>query len=199
MVKEWCWFSQTNVFHEFFQVDSMFSVLLASLISSTYTDKKSPLARLTYKHSQLKTFPNRVLTTLSQIAFLMRVPARGWTYRFLARGTTGSSTLDHESGHLCFGRRIQISGRSDFGIFAEDGASSILTWVSADILHVLPVLRIQVVVKSCPWHLRPSFWDADDPCSVNTAHEPESSFTMSPRSTTPPSYVWHWKFQLRIS
>ena len=25
--------------------------------------------------------------------------------------------------------------------------------------------------------------DADDPCSVNTAEDPESSFTMSPRST----------------
>ena len=26
--------------------------------------------------------------------------------------------------------------------------------------------------------------DADDPCSVNAAYEPESSFTMSSRSTT---------------
>ena len=30
--------------------------------------------------------------------------------------------------------------------------------------------------------------DADDPCSVNTAYDPESSFTMSPRSTTLPLY-----------
>ena len=28
--------------------------------------------------------------------------------------------------------------------------------------------------------------DADDPRSVNTAYDPESSFTMSPRSTTLP-------------
>ena len=28
--------------------------------------------------------------------------------------------------------------------------------------------------------------DADDPCSVNTAYDPESSFTTSPRSTTRP-------------
>ena len=33
--------------------------------------------------------------------------------------------------------------------------------------------------------------DAEDPCSVNTAHEPESSFTTSPRSTTRPLYVLH--------
>ena len=43
-----------------FQVGSMFSVLLASLISSIYTDGNSRLARLTKKHSQLFLFPNRV-------------------------------------------------------------------------------------------------------------------------------------------
>ena len=39
------------------------------------------------------------------------------------RGTTGSSILDHDFGHLCFGRRNQISGHSDFGIFNKDGAA----------------------------------------------------------------------------
>ena len=33
--------------------------------------------------------------------------------------------------------------------------------------------------------------DADEPCSVNTAQAPESSFTMSPRSTTLPLYFWN--------
>ena len=32
-------------------------------------------------------------------------------------------------------------------------------------------------------------WDADDPCSVNTAQDPESS-TISPRSTSRPLYFW---------
>ena len=32
--------------------------------------------------------------------------------------------------------------------------------------------------------------DADDPCSVNTAYDPESSFTISPQSTTRPLYFW---------
>ena len=40
--------------------------------------------------------------------------------------------LAHDLGHLCRGRRIHISGHSDFGIFNNNGASSILTWVSAD-------------------------------------------------------------------
>ena len=34
--------------------------------------------------------------------------------------------------------------------------------------------------------------DADDPCSVNTAYAPESSFTMSPWSTTLILYFWYW-------
>ena len=34
--------------------------------------------------------------------------------------------------------------------------------------------------------------DADDPCSVNTAHAPEWSLTMSPQRTTRPLYFWYW-------
>ena len=40
------------------------------------------------------------------------------------------------------------------------------------------------------WKERPKLWlrscvcDAEDPCSVNNAYEPESSFTTSPRETT---------------
>ena len=32
--------------------------------------------------------------------------------------------------------------------------------------------------------------DAGDHCSVNTAQDPESSFTVSSRSTTRPLYFW---------
>ena len=44
---------------------------------------------------------------------------------------------------------------------------------------------------ACPAHpgsLAAVICVADDPCSVNTAYDPESSFTMSPRSTTLPLY-----------
>ena len=51
----------------------MFSVLPAILISSTDTDKISPLAWLTNKHSQFETFPNRFPKDLSRIAFPTRV------------------------------------------------------------------------------------------------------------------------------
>ena len=33
--------------------------------------------------------------------------------------------------------------------------------------------------------------EADDPCSINTASEPESSLTVSPRSTPRPLYFWN--------
>ena len=41
-------------------------------------------------------------------------PAKGWPYRYLSRGKTGSSILHHD-----FGRRIQVSGHSDLGFFDQ--------------------------------------------------------------------------------
>ena len=79
-------------------------------------------------------------------------PAKRWPYRFRSRGTTGSSILDHDLGHSCRGRRIQMSGHSDFGIFKQFvsifhfhlGISwycvcclSIATWQSGDDIHDL--------------------------------------------------------------
>ena len=64
---------------------------------------------------------------------------------------------------------------------------SILTWVQADIASAAcpahpdsrEIISITFAAVIC---------EADDPCSVNTAHDPELSFTMSPRSTTRPLY-----------
>ena len=50
--------------------------------------------------------------------------------------------LDRDFGHLCFGRGIQISKHSDFGILSNLGASSIPGCKL--ILHQLLVLRILV-------------------------------------------------------
>ena len=76
--------------------------------------------------------------------------------------------LDDDFGHLCFGRRLPISGHSDFGIFNKDGASFILTWVSADTasaacpaqLGSLDITSMTFAAVIC---------DAGEPCSVNTA------------------------------
>ena len=76
-----------------------------------------------------------------------------------------------------------MSGHSDFGIFNNVGASSIFSWVSADTASAacpahpgsLDLLSMTFATVIC---------DADDPCSVNSAYDPESSFAMSLRSTT---------------
>ena len=59
-------------------------------------------------------------------------PAKKGLYRCLSRITTGSSILNQDLGHLCRGRRIQMSGHSGLGSFNNCGGSSILTWVYAD-------------------------------------------------------------------
>ena len=116
-------------------------------------------------------------------------PAKGWPYRFRSRGTTGSSILDHDLGHLCRGRRIQMSGHSYLRIFNNFRASSIFTWVLAGTASAacpadpgsLDMISMTFAAVIC---------DADDPWTVNTAYDPESSFTKSPRSTTRPLYFW---------
>ena len=72
-------------------------------------------------------------------------------------------------------------------VFNNFGASSIFTWEKADTASPaspgqpgsLDVMSMTFAAVIC---------DADDPFSVNTADEPESSFTMSPRNTTLPLY-----------
>ena len=49
--------------------------------------------------------------------------------------------LDDDFGHLCRGRRIQMSGHSDFAIFNNFGASYIITWKKTD-----------TASASCPTH-----------------------------------------------
>ena len=148
VVQKRCWFLQINAFHRNFPSRAQFfSDFPTSLISSTYTDRNNPLARLTNKHPQLKTFSHPR-------------PKR-----------TSSNYL-----HLCFGRRIHISGHSDFRIFKNVGASSILTCVFKRILHLLLDLNILGKLDMISMTLAAVICDAGDPCSVNTAHEPEIIF-----------------------
>ena len=62
-----------------------------------------------------------------------------------------------------------------------------LTWVKADTASAAcPAHRGSLEIMSMTFAA--VIWDADEPCSINTAYEPESSFTKSPRSTTLPLY-----------
>ena len=126
------------------------------LISSTYTDKNRPSSRLTNKHSQFGTFSQPCSNRTFTNCLSHNSPAKGWPYRFLSRGTTGSSILDNDLGHLCRGRRIQMSGHSDFGIFNNLWASSIFTWVYADTASAACPEHPGSLEK-CPWLLRLSF------------------------------------------
>ena len=88
-------------------------------MSSTYTGKNNPFSRCTKRHSQFGIFSQPYSIGSSQIAFPIIVLPKDDHNRFRSRGMTGSSILDHDLGHLCFGRRIQMSGHSDFGNFTQ--------------------------------------------------------------------------------
>ena len=96
------------------------------------TQKSNPCFRWTNIHSQFGVFSHPSSIKLLRIVFPISNPANGWPYKFRSRGTTGSSKFPHDFGHLCRGRRIQISGHSDFGILSNLGASYNFTWVYAD-------------------------------------------------------------------
>ena len=69
---------------------------------------------------------------------------------------------------LCFGGRIQVSEHSDFGIFNNDGASPILTWMYEDTASTaFPAHSSSLAMTfiACGAVMR----DADKPCSVKTA------------------------------
>ena len=88
-------------------------------MSSTSTDKNNPFWRCTNQHSHLETFSQPCCNKIFLNCLSHNSPAKGWPYRFRSRRTTGSSILDHDFGHLCRGRRIQMSGHSDLGIICE--------------------------------------------------------------------------------
>ena len=99
-------------------------------LMSPHTQIRTTLfSRCTNKHSQLETFSQPFFNRTFSNCLSHNSPAKRWPYRFRSRGTTGSSILDHDLGHLCRGRRIQMSGHSDLGIFNIFEAFSIFTWV----------------------------------------------------------------------
>ena len=123
-----------------FHIGLMFCFFPANLMSSTYTGKNNLFSRCTNKHSQLETFSQPYCKRIFSNSLSHNSPAKGWPYRFRSRGTTGSSILDHDFGHLCRGRRIQVSGHSEFGIF--NNLEHLPFWPGCkQILHQLLVQR----------------------------------------------------------
>ena len=86
-------------------------------MSSTYTDKKNPFWRLYDKHRQLETFSQPYSVGFSQISLPIIVLPKDDRTGSVQEEQLGSSILDHDLGHVCRGRRIQMYGHSDFGNF----------------------------------------------------------------------------------
>ena len=169
MIQERCWFSQIDFFIEYFP--HRINVLFLSgqfFMSSTYSDKINPLSRWTKRHSQFGISPSHVSIGFSQIAFpIIALPKDDRTNSFQEE-RLGLPYWTMILAILCRGRRIQMSGHSDFGIFKNLWASSIFTWVYAD--------TASAACPSQPGNLEmismilaAVTWDAEDPCSVNTA------------------------------
>ena len=170
-VKEWGWFFQINVFHQNFL--NRFHVLfcLPSWYRLHAQIRIVLLLGWRMNIPNVKLFPNRVPKEFSQIAFPTVVLPEGDRTNSLGEERLDLPYWTMILANLCFGKRIQISGHSDFGIFNNVGASSILTWVYAGTASAacpahpgsLDILSMTFASVIC---------DADDPCSVNTSYAP---------------------------
>ena len=118
MIQERCWFSQIEFFTEYFPHRiNVLCCFPAIMMTFTYTKENNHFSRCTKRHSQFGIFSQ---PSVNRIFFSNGLtndnPAKGWPYMSRSEGTTGSSTVDHDFGHLCGGRRIQISGHSDLKV-----------------------------------------------------------------------------------
>ena len=121
----------------------------------------------------IEAFPSRY--ALQSLTELLRVFVPTTTL-LVAMVHTRFRMRSHDHGFRDRSVRIQITGHSPSGNFNNLGASSIFHR-SLLKLHRWLRLRNQAVANLC---------DAEEPCSVNTAYDPEASFTTSPRNTTRP-------------
>ena len=139
-----------------FHIGLIFCSFPANLMSSTYIDLNNPYSRCTNEHSQLETFNQPCFHRICSNCLSHYRPANGWPHKSFSRGTTGSSILDHDFGHFCRGRRIQMSGHSnmEFSTICEH-----LPFGPGlkQILHQLLVHRNLAIWIWYPWLLLPSF------------------------------------------
>ena len=163
MIKKRCKFSQINVFHPF--LPHRIKVLLLSIACNfihVYREKWKAFSAWYFSSIHVQlTFSNYASNA-----------ATGWPYRFRSRGTTGSSSVGPRCWHFCV--VVDVSRCLDT-----------LTWVQADTASAVCGLTLTPITFAAV------ICDDDGPCLVNAAHEPESPFTMSPRSTTRPLYFWN--------
>ena len=129
IVKIWCRLSQMYQFLQF--LPHIIEVLLSSMLfCHPRTQTRTVLAfDAQNKHSRFGTVSPPSSNRTSSNCLSHKRPASWCRYKFRSRRTTASSILDHDFGNLCRGKRIHLSGHSDFGILSNLGASSIFTGV----------------------------------------------------------------------
>ena len=96
-----------------FHIWSMFRFFPANFMSSTFTDQNYPFHGIQRDIPNFGFFSQPCFNRIFSNCLSHNNPVKGWPCRFRSRGTTGSSILDHDFGHLCRGGRIQMSGHSD--------------------------------------------------------------------------------------
>ena len=136
-----------------------------------------------------KLSPNRISTGFSQIAFPITVLPKDDRTDFVQEDRLGLPcwTMILAICVVVDVSRCLIILTLEFSIILEH--LPFYTWVEADTASAacsahpfnLDMISMTFAGVTC---------DADDPCSVDTACDPESSFTMSLRSTTRPLYFW---------
>ena len=136
-------------------------------------------------------FPNRVPIERSEIAFSLVV---------LSEGDRTDFSQEERLGVSYWTMSLAIRALVDID---ESKCLDIPIWEFSIIFEHLPFLpgyKADTASASCPAHpgslllmsmtFATVIRDADDPGSVDTAYEPESSLTISHRSTTRPLYFW---------
>ena len=181
--------STSNCFFRFVNIGARFCFCPSILMSSTYTDQKSPRSRCRCRHSQPNTFShpsNRICSRCRSHSS----PANGWQYTFLSDRTTGSSFLFQLFGHLERCNRIHTTGHFFSGNLISCGASSTFSRVRA--VTASPARPVHPGSLEIMFHIfAADICDADCPCCVNPVKLSASSFALSSLSTTRPEYVWN--------
>ena len=145
---------------------TIFCFFPATLMSSTFADKN------TLVFDERTYIPNTEFSPVQGSVFELSLPKQSsqWvTAQVSSKKFHGIFNYPFDLGHLCRGRRIQTSGLSVSGILSSLGASSSFTWDQADSASAACPSQPGNLALTSIIFFAAVIWDADEPCSVNTA------------------------------
>ena len=165
-------------FVNFFHTGLRFWFLPAIFMPSTYTDRNRRCFRCTIKHFQFATISHPSPNGTFSNCLSPNLPASGAHTDSAQEEPLGLQCLTKMLATCVVEDISKHLGNLTFGSFNNFGASFILTWVQAG-----------AASAACAAH--PGSLAMTSTVN-NTAWEPESSFTLSPRNTTPPGCFWNF-------